>query len=73
MVSDSYFYVPAYFTQAALNEYNTKFSQVNILDLESKVIIITKWSLELRKVNSSEVFTSYSGLECRLIVHSFKP
>jgi hypothetical protein len=73
LVSDSYFYVPAYFTQAALNDYNSKFPQVNVLDLEGKVIVITKWSLELRKVNSAEVFTSYANVECRLIVHSFKP
>lgn len=73
LVSDSFFYVPAYFTQAALSEYNSKFSSTNILDLEGKVVVITKWSLELRKVNSAEVFTSYGGLECRLIVHSFKP
>ena len=73
LVSDSFFYVPAYFTQAALSEYNSKFSSTNILDLEGKVVVITKWSLELRKVNSAEVFTSYAGLECRLIVHSFKP
>ena len=73
LVSDSFFYVPAYFTQAALSEYNSKFSSTNILDLEGKVIVITKWTLELRRVNSAEVFTSYGGLECRLIVHSFKP
>ena len=73
LVSDSFFYVPAYFTQAALAEYKSKFASVDVLDLESKVIVITKWSLELRKVNSAEVFTSYAGLECRLIVHSFKP
>ena len=73
LVSDSFFYVPAYFTQAALSEYKSKFSSVDVMDLEAKVIVITKWSLELRKVNSAEVFTSYAGLECRLIVHSFKP
>lgn len=73
LVSDSFFYVPAYFTQAALNDYNSKFPSVNILDLEGKVIVITKWTLELRKVNSQEVFTSYAGIECRLIVHAFKP
>lgn len=73
LVSDSYFYVPAYFTAAAISEYNSKFPQVNVLDLEGKVIVITKWSLELRRVNSDEVFTSYAGVECRLIVHSFKP
>lgn len=73
LVSDSYFYVPAYFTQSAITEYNSKFPQVNVLDLDGKVIVITKWSLELRKVNSQEVFTSYANVECRLIVHSFKP
>ena len=73
LVSDSFFYVPAYFTQGAITEYKSKFPQVNINDLEGKVIVITKWSLELRRVNSTEVFTSYNGVECRLIVHSFKP
>ena len=73
MVSDSFFYVPAYFTQGAITEYKSKFPQVNVLDLEGKVIVITKWSLELRRVNSADVFTSYSGVECRLIVHSFRP
>ena len=73
LVSDSFFYVPAYFTQAAISEYQSKFPQVNVLDLENKVIVITRWTLELRRVNSSDVFTSYAGVECRLIVHSFKP
>ena len=27
----------------------------------------------MKKVNSSEVFTSYSNLEVRMVVHSFKP
>ena len=73
LVSDSFFYVPAYFTQAAITEYQSKFPQVNVLDLDGKVIVITRWSLELRRVNSAEVFTSYAGVECRLVVHSFKP
>ena len=73
LVSDSFFYVPAYFTQAAITEYQSRFPQVNVLDLDGKVIVITKWTLELRRVNSAEVFTSYAGVECRLIVHSFKP
>lgn len=73
LVSDSFFYVPAYFTQPAINEYNSKFPNVKVADLGNKVIVITKWSLELVKVNSTDVFTSYAGVECRLIVHSFKP
>jgi len=73
LVSDSYFYVPAYFTNAAITEYNSKFPNLKIQDLESKVIVITKWSLELKKVDSKSVFSSYADVECRLIVHSFKP
>ena len=43
LVSDSFFYVPAYFTQAALNEFKDKFSNVSIADLQAKVILITSW------------------------------
>jgi hypothetical protein len=46
---------------------------MNITDLKSKVILITEWTLEMNKVNSADVFTSYGGLEVRLIVKSFKP
>ena len=73
LISDSYFYVPAYFTQAALDEFSRRFPSVKILDLAERVILISKWSLELKRVDSNAVFTSYQGLEVRLIVHSFKP
>jgi len=73
LISDSYFFVPAYFTPAALNEFRDKFSNVNILDLKEKVILITSWNLELKRVNSDDVFTSYGNLEVRLIINSFKP
>ena len=54
LVSDSFFYVPAYFTQAALDEYKKKFANVELNDLNA-------------------VFTSYAGVEVRLVIHSFKP
>jgi hypothetical protein len=73
LVTDGYFFVPAYFTKEAVNEFHQKFSNVNIVDLHDKVIVLNSWSLELRRVNSAEVFTSYNNLEVRLIVHSFKP
>jgi len=41
--------------------------------LNQRVITITNWSLELKKVDSNSVFTSYGGLEVRLIVSGFKP
>jgi hypothetical protein len=73
LVSDSFFFVPAYFTRAALEEFERRFSNVKVQDLSEKVILINNWTLELKKVDSNAVFTSYAGLEVRLIVHSFKP
>lgn len=63
----------AYFTKEAVNEYRSKFANVNITDLHDRVIVLSNWSLEIRRVNSAEVFTSYANLEVRLVVHSFKP
>ena len=73
LVTDNYFYVACYFTKKAVEEFKSKYSNMNITDLKSKVILITEWSLEMNKVNSAEVFTSYGGLEVRLIVKAFKP
>ena len=73
LVSDGYFFVPVYFTKDAVSEYKQKFANVHITDLAEKVIVLNTWSLEMKKVNSAEVFTSYANLEVRLIVTSFKP
>jgi len=73
LVTDGYFFVQAYFTKEAVAEYKSKFGNVNITDLHDRVVVLNTWSLEMRKVNSAEVFTSYGNLEIRLIVHSFKP
>lgn len=73
LVSDSFFYVPAYFTQGALDEFKKKNPSRQLGDLTEKVMLITKWSLELKRVDSDQVFTSYYGLEVRLIVHAFQP
>jgi len=36
------------------------------------VIIITKWHVELAVTNSAEEFTSYAGIEMRMIVQDLK-
>jgi hypothetical protein len=72
LVTDGYFFVQAYFTKEAVAEFKSKFGNVNITDLHDKVIVLNNWSLEMRRVNSAEVFTSYGNLEIRLVVHSFK-
>lgn len=71
LVTDNYFYVAAYFTKKAIDDFKSKHSNVNITDLKSRVVTISDWSLEMNRVNSSDVFTSYGGIEVRLIVRSF--
>ncbi len=73
LVTDGYFYVPAYFTKEAVADFRKQHGNVKITELDGKVIILNNWSLEMKKVNSAEVFTSYANLEARLIVQSFKP
>lgn len=73
LVTDGYFFVQAHFTKEAVAEFKSKFANVNITELHDRVIVLNSWTLELRKVNSAEVFTSYGNLEIRLVVNSFKP
>ena len=70
LISDDYFYIPAYFTKKAVDGFKSG-SNTGIADLRSKVIIISDWSLELARVKSADVFTSYGGVELKLIVNSF--
>jgi hypothetical protein len=73
LVSDGFFYVPAYFTSEAVKEFKQKYGNILITDLAEKVVVLNDWRLELRRVNSNEVWTSYADLEPRLVVTSFKP
>jgi hypothetical protein len=73
LVTDGFFYVPCYFTKKAVDEFHSKFASHNITDLKSRVITIQDWTLDMNRVNSANVFTSYGGIEIRMIVKSFKP
>lgn len=72
LVTDGFFFIQAYFTKEAVAEFKSKFGNVNITDLHDKVVVLNNWSLEIRRVNSADIFTSYGNLEIRLIVNSFK-
>ena len=72
LVTDNHFYVPCYFSKRAVDGFKSAHSGVNIIDLKSKVIEISDWSLEMVAVDSSSVFTSYAGIEIRLIVNNFR-
>merc|ERR1719272_1305222 len=72
LVTDNHFYVPCYFTKKAIDDFKAKNAGVNITDLKSKVVELDTWTLEMAKVDSASVFTSYAGIEVRLVVSSFR-
>merc|ERR1712166_944895 len=72
LVSDNYHYLAVYFTKKAIEDFKAKNSNVNITDLKTRVITITDWTLEMNHVNSQDVFTSYGGLEVKLVAKAFK-
>lgn len=71
LIADDFFYVPCYFTQKAVDDFKAKNPSVKIVDLKLRVIELSNWTLEMVKVNSANVFTSYGGLELRIIVKEF--
>lgn len=72
LVADNHFYVACYFTKKAFDEFKQRNPGNNVVDLKSKVVEIADWTLEMAKVDSSTCFTSYAGIEIKLIVHNFK-
>lgn len=72
-MSDGHFFVPAYFTAEAVASFRTRCPNVSVDGLSGKIIQIQKWNLEMRRVDSNQVWTSYAGLEVRLIVQDFRP
>jgi len=68
LVADDHFFVAAYLTAKAVSDFKGKNSSVNITDLKGSVIAITDWSVEMCKSSS---FTSYGGMEIKLVVKGF--
>ena len=63
----------AYFTKDAYQKcHQGKDVNINISDLGDGVIVITKWHVELSLANSAEEFTSYAGIEMKMIIQDFK-
>lgn len=71
MISDGQFYIAPNFTEGAIRDFRKK-SKSKLWDLKDKIILIDKWSMDMREVKSTENFTSYQNVEVRFIIHSFK-
>jgi len=70
LVTDNYYFVRLYMTKKAVDEFHAKHPNHNIVDLKSTSIKIKSWTIEMAK-SSNNNFTSYAGVEIKLIAHEF--
>ena len=72
LLTDGQYLISGYITKDALVQYMAnKENVIKISELRDYMITIDTWTLELVQANSEESFTTYMGLEMRLIIHKF--
>ena len=73
-LSDGYHFIEAIFTKDAINEFRKLYTpKHSFSQLRDKMIMISKWSLKIKQVESNKYYTSYQNLTVQLIVEHFKP
>lgn len=72
VLTDGYFNLSGYITKEAYDEYNKNpKNKIKISDLRDFMLNLERWTIDLVQVDSRDSFTSYAGLEMRLIIHQF--
>jgi hypothetical protein len=70
LVTDNFYFVRLYMTKKAVDDFHAANPSQHIVDLKSKTIKIKSWTIEMAK-SSNNNFTSYAGVEIKLIAHEF--
>ena len=72
MLTDGQYNLSGYITREAFGNYCKNASNdVKVSELRDFMITLDSWTLELAQVSADESFTSYAGLEMRLIINKF--
>jgi len=71
IVNDETHFIGGYLTKPAFDAYRKAF-KVKLSDSKGEYFIIENWHLELVKVDSEDVFTSYADREVRLVIEKLK-
>lgn len=67
LITDGSYFVSAYFTEQSYKQFRKENSKLRVTDLKDIMVQINKWSIEL--VGDSSCFTSYGGIEMKMIIH----
>lgn len=73
MISDGHNMMEAAFTKESIYDFRKNYSHYKFSSLKDKVIMLTKWSLCVEKVDSKVIYNSYNNLAIKVIIESFKP
>ena len=69
VLTDGHFNLSGYITKEAYDLYNKNSKNLKITDLRDYMLNLERWTIDLVQVDSKESFTSYAGLEMRLVIH----
>lgn len=62
-VSDDQYYMEAVFTREAYNDFKKLHAGQKLLKLKDKMILVKRWGLVAKEVDSEEVYTSYMNVK----------
>ena len=72
LLTDGQFQISGYITQEAFRLFcKNNAKKVKITELQDYMITLESWSLDLVQVTADKSFTSYAGIEMRLIINKF--
>ena len=72
MLTDGQYTISGYITKEAFAQYSkNEANNVKVSELRDFMVTLDSWTLELVQVSSEESFTSYAGVEMRLIINKF--
>jgi len=73
LISDGHNFLEAVFTKESINDFRKNFSHVKFSSLRDKVIIVSKWTLQIETVDSKQVYNSFNNFSIKVVVEQFKP
>ena len=72
VLTDGQFNVSGYISREAYEDYNKNTAnKVPIMELRDYMLNLERWTIDLVQTTSTESFTSYAGIEMRLIITKF--
>ena len=72
LLTDGSFFISAFFTADSYKQFRANNSNVRVIDLKDVMVLIKKWSVELSYSKDENNFTSYAGVEMRMVIHEME-